>query len=379
MNSIVRKIHTAYGIVQSYIRGWQSNQKILVIESDDWGTIRTSNQEAYDRLIHEGYDLHRSHMGLDSLETQEDLECLYQVLTKFKDKTGRSACITANVILTNPDFEKIKQSNFCEYYFLPVSESKSSKVKGKDLVNIWIEGLDRELFFPQYHGREHLRWWEWLEALRKGEPEVQKTFNLGMCGLPPLPSNNSVSFYGPVYLSDLKLNYPDVDVRSIIEQGAILFEKIFGFKSLSTIAPGYCWTDEIENVWSKLGIKYIQGEIFQRNGNENSRQSHYIGQFNHSGLIYLVRNCHFEPSTGKRKSVENCISQINTAFRFKKPAVISSHRVNFVGSISQLNRKENLDRLNQLLTTVMKLWPDVIFLSTPELGNLIQKDIFDEI
>lgn len=66
---LLRKLQTAWGVAQSYWRGWRCCRKIVVIESDDWGSIRTSSREAYDRLVAAGYPMGRSAFGADALET----------------------------------------------------------------------------------------------------------------------------------------------------------------------------------------------------------------------------------------------------------------------------------------------------------------------
>lgn len=40
---MIRKIKHALGNNLINIRGWRTNRKIVVIESDDWGTLRTPN------------------------------------------------------------------------------------------------------------------------------------------------------------------------------------------------------------------------------------------------------------------------------------------------------------------------------------------------
>ena len=58
------------------------------------------------------------------------------------------------------------------------------------------------------------------------------------------------------------------------------------------------------------------------------------------------------------------LRQIAAAFRWKKPAIISTHRVNFVGGINKQNREAGLKELHSLLKTIVKRWPDVEFMST---------------
>ena len=56
--------------------GWCTNRKIVVIESDDWGSIRMPSEFAYSNLLNKGIDVDKSYLydTLDSLEKKEDLE-----------------------------------------------------------------------------------------------------------------------------------------------------------------------------------------------------------------------------------------------------------------------------------------------------------------
>jgi len=67
------------------------------------------------------------------------------------------------------------------------------------------------------------------------------------------------------------------------------------------------------------------------------------------------------------------MKQIEAAFLWNKPAIISSHRVNFCGHIDENNRKKGLTSLKQLLDEIVKRWPDVEFMSADELGDTILK------
>jgi hypothetical protein len=62
------------------------------------------------------------------------------------------------------------------------------------------------------------------------------------------------------------------------------------------------------------------------------------------------------------------------AFRMYKPAVICSHRVNYVGFIDQTNRDRSLKMLYQLFTSTLKTWPDVEFMTSDKLGRIINND-----
>ena len=66
---------------------------------------------------------------------------------------------------------------------------------------------------------------------------------------------------------------------------------------------------------------------------------------------------------------------IEIAFRWKKPAVISTHRVNYVGSIDPKNRQKGLGELKRLISLILKKWPDVEFMSSSQLGDLISNSL----
>jgi hypothetical protein len=88
----------------------------------------------------------------------------------------------------------------------------------------------------------------------------------------------------------------------------------------------------------------------------------------------MVRNCKFEPTADPNKDwVNSCLKEIQTAYRWKKPAIIESHRVNYIGYINPGNRDKNLKLLGELLAAVKKRWPDVEFMSSDQLGQVIEE------
>jgi len=105
-------------------------------------------------------------------------------------------------------------------------------------------------------------------------------------------------------------------------------------------------------------------------GGKTKTHFRYLGKKNKHQQIYITRNVFFEP-TGEANQVNNALKDIELAFDFKKPAVISSHRVNYIGVIDEHNRKKGLKELKDLLTYIVKKWPDVEFMTSTELGNII--------
>lgn len=370
-----RNIIATYARWLYHTKAWRTNNKIVVIESDDWGSIRTSNKEAYDALLGLGFDMSKSPYTLDALESNDDMLALYETLNSVKDTHGNPACFTANMILANPDFEAIEKNNFTKYEYETVDKTLGSYKNRDQVRNLWKEGSGSNMFFPQLHAREHVRYWDWMNDLKANNAEALETFKLKMCGVPRLVSKTGKSYFHPQYIDDEILNNQKVNLDALISEGAKLFKTEFGFKSKTTIAPNCGWTKSAESVWFDNDIKYIQGGFLQEQHFENSTTfvPHYLGEESKTkGMVYLVRNCTFEPSKSADKNYwKSTFKEIENAFKKKTPAIISSHRVNFIGAIDEKNRENGLIQLNKLLSKITQQYPDVKFLNSSQLGELL--------
>jgi hypothetical protein len=69
------------------------------------------------------------------------------------------------------------------------------------------------------------------------------------------------------------------------------------------------------------------------------------------------------------------MKEVNIAFRWGKPAVINSHRVNFMGTLSEENRANSLQLLSELFSALLKKWPDVEFMCSDELGDYMMSTL----
>lgn len=66
-----------------------------------------SSKSSLDKIRNLGYQVNRNkYESNDCLESGEDLSRLLEVLIKFKDECGNNPIITANFVMSNPDFEK---------------------------------------------------------------------------------------------------------------------------------------------------------------------------------------------------------------------------------------------------------------------------------
>ncbi len=358
------------------IPGWRTKRKIVVIESDDWGTIRMPSRAVYEKLRKAGYPVDEDpYSRFDAPASEEDLALLFELLSNFKDKNGRPPAITANNIVANPDFEKIRAADFREYHYELFPETLQRYPKHAGALQLWKEGMEQGLFRPQFHGREHLKLGKWMSLLQKGDKAVRLAFDHQMISINESSRPNCVK----AYMDALNVDTPEEQeqVKEMLQDGLSIFEKLWGYPSRSFIAPCYFWPASLEPALAEAGVRFLQGISVQKDpvreeGRKFRKRYHYLGQRNTTGQLYLVRNCFFEPSLSDKVNwVSNCLREIATAFRWQKPAVICMHRLNFIGFIGLANRDNTLKQLRQLLTEISRRWPEVEFLASDQLGETI--------
>jgi len=359
------------------IPGWRSRRHIVVFESDDWGSLRMPSQDVYHKLLDYGIRVDKCHYCMnDSLATEEDLARLFEVLCSVKDQKGKPAIMTANVVVANPDFERIRACNFEQYFYRTISEDIPNHFGCEHSLDLWREGNQKGFFVLQSHGREHLNVNRWMQYLRGNYPETRFAFSLGVYGISKTISSEKRKTFLAAF--DFENQEEEAIVNGIASEGLDIFERLFGFRSKSFIAPNYTWGRSLEAALKQGSVSYIQGRMiskYVRSGNKQEKNRlRYIGRENYLGQIDLCRNSIFEPSSDRSKDwVDSCLSDMEIAFRWRHPAIISAHRVNFISSLNISNRDDNLKQFGRLLREIVKKWPDVEFMSSDQLGDLIIK------
>ena len=373
---MITSLKRAASFYTNSFNDFSTKRKLVVFESDDWGSIRMPSKTVYSTLKLKGFDLSsRPFERFDSIATNDDLTMLFELLTSFRDFKNNHPVITANIITGNPDFQKIKQSNYQEFY---VEEFTETLKNYETDFSLWKEGIQNKVLFPQFHGREHLLVSKWMKSLQEKEQNTVEAFNVGMMGIPPKSDPSIGNKYQIAFDLDTTLEQNKLFVKNSIKTGVEIFEKHFYTKPLSFISPVYTWDEFIEKTLRENNIKYLQGGRFQILPNNSGRIKHNIGE-KKNGLIYNVRNAYFEPSTNlnfnkREDDLGKLKYQTRLAFRFNKPLTVSMHRLNFVGRLDVNNRDINLGLLRNYLSWLIKTYPEVEFLNTIELMKIIENE-----
>lgn len=354
------------------LAGWKTNRKLIVITSDDWGSIRVESAEVREQLIAEGIDMGTSRFDkFDTLETNADMEQLFSVLRSHKDSKGNFAVFTSLTNVANPDFSKIESSDFEEYYY-EVFTNTLDKSKERDKVfEYYKEGINDNIFVPEFHGREHINIGSWMKALKLNNEITRKGFKYHFPFVkdknnPEFAKGYGYAFDGTSYTSQQK---------GVIKDGLEIFESLFNYKATFFTAPSMIYNRELEKQLYDSGIKMIDVPKLQQvpsGDNKYKKRLTYFGKNNKFGQIYINRNAVFEPNISDNDDgVDSCINKITEAFKQNKPAVISNHRAAFCGSIDTANRDKGINALDKLLKTILMKWPDAEFVSMKELHKIM--------
>ena len=357
------------------IRGWSSNKKIIVFSVDDYGNVRVDSADARQRMNVAGLKILSRFDAFDSLENKEDLLMLFETLSSVKDSRGNHAIFTPFAVPCNINFEQLAANNYQQYSYELLPETLA-KLKGyEDVWDLWKEGISKGLLVPQFHGREHLNLKVFEEKLKQKDHELLTALqNRSYTSL----SNSGYKTIAYTAAFDFWNSNENERFANIITDGLNAFEKVFGYRAVQFNAPGASENAVIHPMLKKSGIKYIDVPYIKKEHQGNGKflkSFNYTGKQNWLGQIYQVRNVVFEPTHDRGIDwVNYSLAQIESAFFWKRPAIISSHRVNFCGHINPDNRQRSINDLAKLLRKIIVRWPDVEFMSANQLGDLIQHD-----
>ena len=375
MSAILTKLKNTY----INLRGYHTDRKFIVIESDDWGSIRMPSRETFDRLKALGDHPDKDpFLSNDCLECEEDLVALFDVLDSVTDHKGNHPIVTANFAMANPDFDKIDYNNGI-YAYEPFYLTYDRYYGENNILEKIKEGYARGLILPQLHCREHLNVNRWMRDLKAGIEHTRLAFENRTMGVGASFGEKNIFGYMDAFNTDCTSSEVLADVLSDANK---IFTDTFGFPSATFVASCFVWTDALEAALAEQGIRYIQSSSWQNtpNGRDGEysfkRTLHYTGQKNKLGQMYSVRNCDYEPAyyQNPEECVQRCLEEIENSFSAGKPAVITSHRLNYIGTIDPKNRENNLIGLKELLDAVAKKYPEVEFISSAQLFSIMSEE-----
>jgi len=370
LNSIKRTLITN----AKNIPGWSNKKKIVAFISDDWGDLRVHSDKEYEQLVNKGIPVDRSpHTKVESLATEKDLYDLFELLSSVKDHTGRHAVISPFTIMANPDFQKIEASGFTEYHYKPFTETLLDRDGNSGTIDAWKKGIEDKLFLPEMHGKEHVSVPVWMRKLQNNEGLYRFCFQNRFAHYtePSMPHPIVATYYFE-NAEDFKV------INRGVSEGINLFGKTFGYKPTAFNPPNAIFHPDYYSALASGGITNLDTSHMrvEPDGKGGSAQKRYrFGEVSEEGLVHFVSNCAFEPVKEIPDVVETTLNQVRAAFRWNKPALINTHRINYVSGRGNHTRENNLRALKQLLDQILKQWPDAEFMGVGEFSQYMNSTL----
>jgi len=342
----------------------RTKSPVVVLESDDWGSERVRSRATLKSLVRQGILPPEGQYHTDTLANQDDLEALGETLGSVRDSEGRSAVLSPFVNPANPDFHRIRADGFHAYAFEPMTQTLEARGDRREVMATWAGLISEGMFSPEYHGREHLQTEMWMEWLRK-DPRVLKAFEHGVYsvdgnGLPPMARQfRATCFF------ETEAQIPVIGAR--LESGVQVFESVFGSTPTCFCPPNNVFHPELHGSLERSGIRAVMRTLRnpQPDGKGTGRVVVSFRPTKGTSLMSWSRNALFEPESGY--GVNHCLRQMASAFSWGVPAIVSTHRVNYVGAIDPTVRERGNRELRRLLTEVARRWPAVRFMSSRDL------------
>lgn len=362
------------------MRGFHTKRRLALIESDDWGSIRMPSKQVLEQLQAAGdHPEHDAFLRNDCLESEKDLINLFEVLSSVKDSKGRPAIMTANFATANPDFDRIDYQNG-HYAYEPFYETYQRYYPESSHLTLIADAIGKGTFCPQLHCREHVNVNRWMRDLQRGKADTLLAFEHRMIGVGASFSSDNTFGYMDAFHTDCETD--PQHLADVLHEAAEIFEKAFGYRSQTFVASCFVWHPSLERHLLKEGVKGVQSAKWQnlpsgRCGEYSlHRKLRFTGQRNRQGQIYTVRNCDYEPAyyQNPAECAARCLEMVKKSFREGKPAIINSHRFNYISTINPLNAENNLKGLQWLLSQIADAFPDVEFISTPELIDICSQE-----
>lgn len=315
---------------------------------------------------------------LDTVETRDDLEGLFDVLTSVADARGRHAVFTPYAVTANPDFDAL-QSGASDFAYEPVTRTfeRLAAEQPRAYQGAWdllLQGTHDSLLRPQFHGREHLNI-ELIERQLRAKNDVLmlNIANRSMAALndePTLPGVGFTQAHNFYDRAELQRHH------DTLTDGLRLFEQLYGHPSTTFTPPAQHLDPELHETLERNGVRAIHKPLYRRRRVHRDtyvRELNWLGRRRGQRHTTIVRNVLFEPNDKPGvDSVGLALQQIASAFRWRIPAIISSHRVNYCGHIDESNRTQGLADLKRLLQGIVTRWPDAQFIGADELVTRIE-------
>ncbi|WP_022668853.1 hypothetical protein [Desulfospira joergensenii] len=318
------------------------HRPVLIIESDDWSPGPSGDVASLGELA--------------------------KILKNHTDYRGHPAVMTLGIVLSTPyeiytnreGVDKIRR------HFLTSSSFK-------DLVAVMQSGEQAGCFSLQLHAMDHFWPVSLIESAKNNNKISSWIKSKPFPRTEELPQQLQGRWTVNEQISLERISQADINKAVCKEVEA--FRRFSGLYPMVVVPPAFIWTKVVESAWAKAGIKIVvtPGKRFE-SYDSNGRPQPCGGKIRNgdkskSGLIYIVRDNYFEPYLGHK--LEKAIGALVKKTETGRPTLIETHRYNFIKNSYEANNA--LKELDRFFERALKLHPNLIFLSTEKLADMMSR------
>ncbi len=326
----------------------------MIIESDDWGLERCTNEEGFANLCKKYPESIRTRWFYDSLETNYDLDRLFGLLESHSDNFIKKPTITGNFITFNVDYTTLDKLNL-----------KGISQNNELPREAYLEAISKKIFYPQLHGYSNYNNNELSNYFL--DKDGYEDFLNGFFVAINTTRGNTKKFHGEY--SDENLNF-----QREIKLAQIEFNNVFGFDSISVIPCTFVLDKSAQENLINNNFKIIQGANRLRDSRHRKRHLPVL-RFKR-GVLYNLRNARLDvhPDYEKFANTEMLERSMERAFKYRQPCVVDFHRVNFVSKYSQKWADNCLFELDKFFKYCRSKHPEIIFMNTVEFYKYLRNN-----
>ena len=359
--------------------GWTTKRKIVIIAVDDYGNARMASKKAKQILTEKGIlDKTSFFDSYDHLETREDILKMARVLGSVKDSNGNHAVLTPYCLTHNIDFEKTIINDFDTLYVesLPDTFQKCEEIDSnayKHAYSTWKDCANEKIIVPGFHGKLHFNQHLYREGLEGRDDDLIEALRQ-RSHITTKRYQKYIHNWTAAFSYRMESEFDSF--KTDLEEGIACFKQTYGFHPMVFTAPAQQFPYQLDSELINQNFLAFDRPFFAKRDYGNGRfKYHNYRTGQKKEINYIVRNVVFEPKGYYGgTAVKNALYQINAAFTMNKPAVISSHRVNFGSYIEKSIGDHGLDHLKILLDKIVLQYKNVEFMSVNQLVHLIQKE-----
>ena len=348
-----------------------ARMKAVVLESDDWGLCAWSPDDQAYRVLADLPVFRRAagrRYGGSTLESAVDLRRLADLLLEFRGGDGFPPVWQANTVMAAPDYQRLRAPAF-ECNALPLIDypQAPSRWARPGLWGEVVAAREAGVWWPELHGLHHLPETTWLRALREGADDARRAFEQQS------PVCEAVAKGGEYDSAE------PLEVRRRNLEGAVQrFRALFGRDPTSFCPPDYRWDEAVEAEAEKLEVITFQGRAERARG-LLPRVRHFLGRYRFPDFegrrFFLAPRIAFEPGASDeehaaRLGVEAAHRRIRAAWARQQPAILSTHRANYV-QLDPARGAAGLERLRELLARLAE--DEATFLTDDEVRGLVTR------